>query len=121
MQEHATKPVGVGVIGCGNISGIYLQNARRLDILEVVACADIDVERARARAAEYNVPRACTVEELLADPAVELVINLTIPAAHLAVGLMALVSISLLSTALSLVGYLCKLASANLAGPVRPN
>ncbi len=38
-----------------------------------------------------------------------------------AVGLMALVSISLLSTALSLVGYLCKLASANLAGPVRPN
>jgi predicted dehydrogenase len=90
MQERAAKAVGVGVIGCGNISGIYLQNARRLDILETVACADIDVERARARAAEYDVPRACTVEELLADPAVELVINLTIPAAHLEVGLMAL-------------------------------
>ena len=90
MQQRATTPVGVGVIGCGNISGIYLQNARRLDILNVVACADIDVERARSRAAEYDVPHACSVEELLADPAVELVINLTVPAAHGEVGLLAL-------------------------------
>ncbi len=80
----------MGVIGCGNISGIYLKNARRLEILDVVACADLDLERARARAAEYDVPRACTVEELLADPAVEIVLNLTVPAAHGEVGLWAL-------------------------------
>ncbi len=90
MRQQAATPVGVGVIGCGNISGIYLQTARRLEILDVVACADLDLERARARAAEYDVPRACTVEELLADPAVDLVINLTVPAAHGEVGLMAL-------------------------------
>src|SRR5579875_275225 len=85
----ATERVGVGVIGCGNISGIYLQNAQRLDILEPVACADLDMARAEARAAEYGV-KACTVEELLADPDVDIVLNLTIPAAHAEVGLMAL-------------------------------
>lgn len=83
-------PVKVGVIGCGTISGIYLQNARGLRILDVVACADIDLERAQARALEYEVPRACSVAELLADPAIEVVINLTIPAAHAEVALAAL-------------------------------
>ena len=80
----------VGVIGCGTISGIYLQNAKRLRILDVVACADIDLERAQTRAREFEVPRACSVAELLADPAVELVVNLTVPAAHAAVTLAAL-------------------------------
>jgi predicted dehydrogenase len=72
----------VGVIGCGKISSIYLQAPATFDILNIVACADIDMERARAQAARYNIPRACTVEELLADPDIEIVLNLTIPAAH---------------------------------------
>ena len=76
------KPVKVGIVGCGTISGIYLKNGAIFDTIEVVACADIDMDRAKARAEEYGVPKACTVEELLADPEVEIVVNLTIPKAH---------------------------------------
>src|SRR5947209_9568053 len=79
VARQATK---VGVIGCGNISGIYLQQGQRFDVLDVVAVADLDMEKARARAAEYGVPRVCTVDELLADPQIEVVLNLTVPQAH---------------------------------------
>jgi predicted dehydrogenase len=80
----------MGVIGCGAISGAYLGMAKNFPVVEVVACADLDVERARAKAREYGVPRACSVEELLRDPAVELVLNLTVPKAHVPVALAAL-------------------------------
>ncbi len=80
----------VGIIGCGNISPIYCKAGARFDILDIVACADLIVERARARAAEFNIPRACTVEELLADPEIEIVINLTTPQAHAGVAMAAL-------------------------------
>ena len=63
------EPVKVGIVGCGAISGIYLKNARTLKMIEVVACADLVLERAKARAEEFGVPKACTVDELLADPA----------------------------------------------------
>jgi predicted dehydrogenase len=79
----------VGVIGCGKISGIYFQNLTRLPQTDVVRCADLDVERAKRSAARFGVPAAGTVDELLADPDVELVVNLTVPAAHVAVGLAA--------------------------------
>jgi predicted dehydrogenase len=84
------EPVKVGVVGCGTISGIYLKNAQWLKAFDIVACADLFVERAQARAAEYGVPKAYTVAELLADPAVEIVLNLTIPNAHAEIGLAAL-------------------------------
>jgi len=74
--------VKVGVIGCGNISNIYFETAKRLDILDIVACADLDIERAKAKAAEHNIAKACSVSELLADPEIQIVINLTIPGAH---------------------------------------
>jgi predicted dehydrogenase len=83
----ALAPINVGIIGCGNISGIYLENGKIFDAFTIVAVADIEMDRARARAAEYGVPRACTVDELLADPTIDLVINLTIPAAHAEVAL----------------------------------
>ena len=76
-----------GIIGCGAISTNYVNNARNLPILEIVACADLDLERARAKAEEHGIPRACSPEELIADPEVELVLNLTIPAAHYPVAL----------------------------------
>ncbi|WP_123043340.1 Gfo/Idh/MocA family protein [Cohnella candidum] len=79
----------VGIIGTGNISGIYFQNGKRFESMEVVACADIDVERAKAKAAEHGV-RGCSVDELLADPEVQMVINLTIPQAHASVCMKAL-------------------------------
>jgi predicted dehydrogenase len=79
--------MNVGVIGCGHISNIYLQAPRTFGILDIVACADLDMERARAQAERYNIPRAAPVEELLADREIELVINLTIPKAHAEVGM----------------------------------
>jgi predicted dehydrogenase len=83
--------VKVGIIGCGNISDIYLKNCTKVfDNLEVVACADLIMDRAKAKAEAYNIPKACTVEELLADPEIEIVINLTIPKAHAEVCLAAL-------------------------------
>ncbi len=87
MSESKTS---IGLIGCGTISKTYLEVARTLEILDVVACADILPERAAARAAEFGVPRACTVEELLADPDIAITVNLTIPRAHAEVGIAAL-------------------------------
>ncbi len=74
-------PVGVGIVGCGNISSIYLENVPRHDVLKLVGCSDLDMSRAQARAQEFGT-NACSVGELLADPAVELVLNLTTPASH---------------------------------------
>lgn len=71
----------IGIIGAGNISGIYLEAPRKFPNLEVVAVADLDPEKARAQAEKYGV-RACSVQELLATPQIEAVLNLTVPAAH---------------------------------------
>ncbi|MBI3985387.1 MAG: Gfo/Idh/MocA family oxidoreductase, partial [Lentisphaerae bacterium] len=76
------KTMKIGVIGCGNISAAYFKNLKQYAILEVAACADLVLERARARAGEFGIPRACGVAELLADPELELVVNLTLPKAH---------------------------------------
>jgi predicted dehydrogenase len=76
------KPVKIGVIGCGAISGAYFSQCPKFEMLEVAACADLLPERAQAKAAEFNVPKACTVDELLADKEIEIVVNLTIPKAH---------------------------------------
>jgi len=79
----------IGIVGCGNISGVYFQAGKRFEILEIVACADIVMEKARAKAQEFGI-KACTVKELLADPEIKIVVNLTIPKAHAEVGLAAL-------------------------------
>ena len=76
-------------IGCGNISPAYFKAAQTFEILTVVACADLNMESAQARAEEFEC-QAQTVEELLANDEVELVINLTIPAVHAAVSIQAL-------------------------------
>jgi predicted dehydrogenase len=79
--ENRAK-ANVGLIGCGQISSIYLEAPRTFDVLNIVACADIDMDRAKAQAQRYNVPKACTVEELLEDPTIDVVLNLTIPKVH---------------------------------------
>ncbi|WP_407655164.1 Gfo/Idh/MocA family protein [Alicyclobacillus dauci] len=76
------QSLNVGIIGCGHISGIYLKNLSDFANLNVLSCADIDVTRATNRAREFNVPRVCSVEDLLADDAIDIVVNLTIPQAH---------------------------------------
>jgi predicted dehydrogenase len=85
-----TQATNVGIVGCGNISGIYLEAGKKWDILNIVACADIDLPRAQAQAAKYGIPKACGVEELLADPGIDIVVNLTVPQAHATVALAAL-------------------------------
>ncbi len=80
----------VGIIGCGNISGAYISGLRQFEIMEVAACADIDMERARETAETHAIPRASTVAELLADPEIDIALNLTIPAVHAAVSLQAI-------------------------------
>jgi predicted dehydrogenase len=77
-------------MGAGKISGIYLENGAIFDDLEVVSCADLLVERAEQQAREYGVSKAYTPEELLADPEVEIVLNLTVPTVHAEVSLAAL-------------------------------
>ncbi|MCX7288948.1 MAG: Gfo/Idh/MocA family oxidoreductase [Rhodobacterales bacterium] len=76
--------LGIGIIGCGNISTSYLRLAPLFKGLKVRAVADINPEAAKARGEEYNV-RAQSVEDLLANPEVDVVINLTIPDAHFGV------------------------------------
>lgn len=82
-------PVGVGLIGAGMISGTYLEHLTRFPDVEVVIVGDRDVARARARAEKYGVRSWGTAEDVLAQPDVELVINLTLPAAHAEVSLAA--------------------------------
>jgi predicted dehydrogenase len=83
------EKVKVGVIGCGAISAAYLKHARDFPILDVVACADLVPAAAKKRADEYRIPRACTVEELLKDDSIDVVLNLTVPKAHAPVALAA--------------------------------
>lgn len=77
--------LGVGVIGCGNISAAYMHLAPRFTGFEIRACADLNAEAAEARAAEFGL-RANSVDGLLASDDIDIVLNLTIPAAHFAVG-----------------------------------
>jgi predicted dehydrogenase len=75
------------VIGAGVISTQYLANLTTFPDLEVRFVADIDLDRAKARAEEFGVPASGTVEELLADEGIEIVVNLTLPSAHAEVDL----------------------------------
>lgn len=74
---------GIGLLGCGNISAVYLRLAPLFDGIEIRACADIDPQAAAARAAEFGL-RASPVEDLLAAGDIDIVVNLTIPSAHFA-------------------------------------
>ncbi|MAZ17196.1 MAG: oxidoreductase [Ahrensia sp.] len=76
--------LGVGIIGCGNISAAYLRLAPLFKALEMRAVADINIDAAKARAEEFGV-RALDVDGLLADPDIDVIVNLTIPDAHYAV------------------------------------
>ncbi len=72
----------VGLIGCGNISSVYLRVSQRFPEIEIVAVADAIPERAKARAEEFGIPKVYSVEAMLADPEIEVILNLTVPQAH---------------------------------------
>ncbi len=98
------KKTKIGIIGCGNISGIYLENSYKLRNLELVAVADLDIERAKGKVEEVKakygeqwklpgepkLPVAVSVADLLKNPEIEVVINLTVPKAHADVALQCL-------------------------------
>lgn len=75
------KTFGIGIIGCGNISASYLKLAPLFKSLDVRAVADLNMDAARARATEFSV-RADTIEALLGADDIDIVVNLTVPAAH---------------------------------------
>ncbi|MCT9821236.1 Gfo/Idh/MocA family oxidoreductase [Microbacterium sp. W1N] len=77
--------VGIGVIGVGVISDTYLENLAAFPDTEVLIVGDLDLDRARAQAEKHGVPAFGSADDVLAHPDVALVINLTIPAAHIEV------------------------------------
>lgn len=83
----AAGPVGVGVIGAGVISNQYLENLTSAPDVQVLMIADLDTDRASAQAAKYGVASSGSVSELLRRDDIEIVVNLTIPASHVPVGL----------------------------------
>lgn len=81
VNNSSAARTGIGIIGCGNISEIYCKNLQTFDNLILVACADVDMERAEKRAAQFSIT-ALSVNDLLARDDIEIVVNLTIPDAH---------------------------------------
>jgi len=87
MKEKAR----IGMVGCGNISGIYFRNLTQLfDWVSIEACSDLIETRAREKADAFDVPKCLSTQELLADDAVDIVLNLTTPEYHSAVNQAAL-------------------------------
>src|SRR5258707_1163426 len=83
-------PIRIGIIGCGRISGQYLWYASQSPQLQVLACADLDLSIAQAKAAEFHIPTACSVADLLADDRIDLILNITTPLSHAPITLAAL-------------------------------
>ena len=88
--EPAGQPVGVGIIGAGNVSGQYLPSLLSYPDLAVRGIADLDAQRARDQADSYGIAFAGSPGELLALDGVELIVNLTVPAAHAEVAMAAI-------------------------------
>jgi len=85
------KKTGIGIIGCGNISSIYFKNLCTLfDNVEVKACADLDPERTKEKVEEYPDVKVSTLEEILANPEIEVIVNLTTPQGHFPVAMQAI-------------------------------
>ena len=75
MSEINSTPMKVGVIGTGMICRIYIENiAKRFSVVELAAVADRNIEKAQEVADQFGV-RACTVDELMADESIEIVLN----------------------------------------------
>lgn len=80
----------LGIVGCGNISGIYFKNLCTVfSNVAVKACADLDPERTAAKIKEYPAVQACTLDEMLADPEIKIIVNLTTPQGHFPVAMQA--------------------------------
>ena len=84
------KKTVIGIVGCGNISGVYFQNLCTVfDNVQVKACADLVAERARAKAGEYPGVQVATLADILADPEIDIVVNLSTPQGHFPIAMQA--------------------------------
>ena len=79
----------IGIVGTGNICGIYIENLQSFSSTRVIACADLDVDRASIVAKKADIPLALAPEDLLAHPDIDLVLNLTPPSTHAEIALAA--------------------------------
>ena len=85
------EKIRIGVIGIGDISDVYLNNLKKYDAVEVVACASRGLEKAQRKAAQHDIPKAyASGAEVIADPDIDLILNLTTPQAHYEYNLAAL-------------------------------
>ncbi|WP_327206396.1 Gfo/Idh/MocA family oxidoreductase [Rhizobium beringeri] len=89
MAQTNDMKLRIGVVGCGNISLAYMRNAPLFRGVEIIACADLNADAATRRAAEFDL-RAADVDSLIDDKNIDLILNLTIPAAHFDVSMRAL-------------------------------
>jgi predicted dehydrogenase len=81
--------LGIGIVGLGNISAAYLKASKHFPILDIRAVADMNPAAARARAEEFGL-KAVALDDLFSDPSIDIILNLTIPKAHVEVGLRAI-------------------------------
>ncbi|MBT3194503.1 MAG: Gfo/Idh/MocA family oxidoreductase [Verrucomicrobia bacterium] len=85
------KKTNVAIVGCGNISGIYFENLCKVfKNVTVKACADLDPERTAAKVEKYPDVQVATLEAILADPEIEIIVNLTTPQGHFPVAMQAI-------------------------------
>lgn len=80
----------IAVVGCGNISGIYLQNLSHWPETQIVACSDLDLSRAEQKAVEYGIEYALTPQQAIEADDIDLILNLTVPKAHFEVSRLAI-------------------------------
>ena len=76
------KKYNVGLLGCGDICDIYFKNCLSSEILNMAACASLHEEKAHRKAQEYNIPKACSIVDLINDPQIDIILNLTVPEVH---------------------------------------
>jgi predicted dehydrogenase len=77
--------MSVGIVGCGVIAKVYAEKLSALPFVDLVACADLERDRADALAQAHGIGKALSPDALVADPDIDVVVNLTIPQAHVAV------------------------------------
>ena len=91
MTKNRSLPLRIGLIGCGAVSDAYFQHSKPFsDYIKIVACASRTVAHARAKAVEHGLCKGSTVKEMLEDPEIDIVLNLTNPKAHAEINLQAL-------------------------------
>ena len=81
-KNTSSGATSVGIIGCGMVSAAYLKNSRKFSAFDIIAVADQRPDAAQDRSNEFGINKACSVDEILDDPAIEMIINLTPHSAH---------------------------------------